>query len=141
MVEVRVSAPERVAQARPLWKFLSVEEKHALAWKWADTRVRMLVPAFERGKRDDWAGAIEALPPLRDIGTLLRASAVIQVIFKSKPSPYLRDLVLSTLTFLKQHERGIDLDAVALGLVMASRRHFGDDRFFDSLTSSLNAER
>lgn len=135
-----VTAPERVAQARPLWEHLSVEEKSALAWNWLDARVRLLVQAFERGKREDWAGAIEALPPLRDIGTVLRASAVIHAIFKSDPPAWLRDLVLSTLVTLRQHEQTIDLDLVALGVVMASRRHFGDDRFFDSLTARLRAE-
>jgi hypothetical protein len=44
---------------------------------------------------------------------------------------------LPTITIVRCDESGIDLEVSELGVVMTSRRHFGDDRFFDTLTASI----
>jgi hypothetical protein len=133
-----MSAPERVRQVRPRWVVLGATDRERLTYEWVDVSVRLLGPLFRRFKNPDAAGVVEALPPIRDCATLARARAVVMSLARRERRPSrLQEALLSTSTFLTALERDANTGHACLFVVMASRHHFGDDRFFDAVMRPL----
>jgi hypothetical protein len=128
-----------VAQARPRWSLLGAQLREPLAYSWIDASVRLLAARFERLQNEQAAGLIETLPTIRDVGSLLRARAVLRVVLRSQErlGSAASGAVLSAMSFLHRFEAGPDIAQACLFAVMASRSHFGDDRFVDALIAEL----
>ncbi len=147
------SAPEVADALKPRWEALSQEDRSRLAFRWIDRTVREALPIlFARRGRPDWAGLLRSLPPILDVGTVVRAESTLALLERGCRSAEAQNVALQDLA-----EQAGD-DEASLGLltalfflrndiphvwrscfllVMTSRIVFGDDRLVRTMEDDL----